>query len=70
MGSEMTVKLLGLSGSALTLPAAVYATEADFSDYQLLNTKIIARTQRATAEAALQLRTRRSLPAAFRAIAN
>jgi FMN reductase len=56
--------------NALTLPTAVYATEADFSDYQLVNPKIIARIERAAAEAAAQLRLRRSLPAALRAVAD
>jgi FMN reductase len=51
--------------NALTLPTAVYATEADFSDYRLMNGKIIARIERAAAEAARQLHLRRSRPAAI-----
>jgi len=51
--------------NALTLPTAVYATEADFHDYALVNPQVIARIKRAAAEAAAQLR----LPAAFAAAA-
>jgi len=49
--------------NALTLPTGIYATEADFTEYQLINTDIVARIQRAAAEAAAQLRLRPGLPA-------
>lgn len=42
--------LFGFLG-ALTLPTAVYAVETDFADYRLINSNILARIQRASAEA-------------------
>lgn len=41
--------------NALTLPTAIYATEQDFSDFQLSNPKTFLRIDRAAQEAAAQL---------------
>ncbi len=53
--------------NALTLPTTLYATEMDFTGYHLSNPKIIARIERAAAEAAAQLGLRHSLPAVLAA---
>jgi FMN reductase len=42
--------------NALTLPTAIYATEADFTDYNLTNATITSRINRAVVEAMTQLR--------------
>jgi FMN reductase len=42
--------------NALTLPTAIYATEADFADYNLTKATITARINRAVSEAMIQLR--------------
>jgi FMN reductase len=37
---------------AHTVPTAIYAVDGDFTDYQLVNPKVIERVRRAAAEAA------------------
>lgn len=44
--------------NALTVPTAVYATEADFSDFQLTSPAILARIERAVGEVAALARLR------------